>query len=163
MLSSPVFSCLCFVSYRTAKKNNGNANKIDRVVDFKVAEDKIGIPIFGKVKDLAVNNNYDFDEARRLYFEDVEKRAEANSKGEVAIILEGLGYYFRRLRPEREFRPEDNKNDRQQFWSLLDARDTDSVSDQIALMMFHSDAFLSALGDSNPFLGLDAETVFEFL
>jgi hypothetical protein len=29
--------------------------------------------------------------------------------------------------------------------------------------MFHSDAFSSALGDNNPFLGLDAETVFEFL
>ena len=112
---------------------------------------------------MAVNNNYDCDEARRLYFEDVEKRAEANSKGEVAIILEDMGYYSRLLRPERKFRHEDKKNDRQQFWSLLDARDTDSVPDQIALMMFLSDAFLSALGGSNPFLGLDAETVFEFL
>ena len=136
------------------------ATFIDEVTDFKVGEDKIGITNFGKIRELAVDNNYDFDEARRLYFEDVKKRAEKTSKGEVAIVLEDLDYYFQKLTPLKEFKRDTDGH--QQFWSLVDNRGEKRPS---ALMMFHSDAFSSDLGNDHPFSSVDlkASEVFEFL
>ena len=106
-------------------------------------------------------NDYDFDEAQRLYFEEVKKRAETESKTQVAIVLEDLGYYFRLLTPSKDFQRDEDG--RQQFWSLIDERDSPNLSKQTALMMFRSSAFSSNEGLDNPFLSLDAETLFEFL
>lgn len=122
------------------------------MTDFKVGEDKIGITNFGKIRELAVDNNYDF--------EDVTKRAEKTSKGEVAIVLEDLDYYFQKLTPLKEFKRDTDGH--QQFWLLVDNRGEKRPS---ALMMFHSDAFSSDLGNDHPFSSVDlkASEVFEFL
>lgn len=135
----------------------------DFVHDFELGTDRIGLPGFDKITELAVANNYDYSIARDKYFADVKARADSASVNQLSVILDDLGYRLHKLRPVDEFRREEDGG--KLFWTLTDTRGTKTVGhDDTALLMFRSAGLSNDFyDDDNPFKDLDPATLFEFL
>lgn len=139
-----------------AQRPNGTglSNYLDRVKDFTIGEDKIGLVNFEKFKEFVEPNNFDYDAAREAYFTDLATRAEEDSVSQMSLILGDLGFIFIAIRAYR--------NDL--TWTLAiegDHPDPRVINDDTALMFFEGltlDEF-----ETSPFLDEDPQTIFEIL
>lgn len=122
----------------------------DLVEDFELGKDKIGIFDFKAVQDLAKENDDNIERARQRYWEQLEQRAKVDTKSQLDIMLDDLGYYFKPLRLTKF--PDRGEDSGIIHWVLVHKNNAKKKGDDTALLMFHSDDFASFRNNpSNPF------------